>query len=108
MVPGCVDKSCLLLWKENALFIHGYQAICKASTALLLCYQSVISTYVLYPQNLTWRFGICLYSDGRYNEAEVSFVEVAERRKKVLGEEHPDRLTRMANLASTYRIKEGG
>jgi hypothetical protein len=39
--------------------------------------------------NLTWRFGMCLYSDGRYNEAEVSFMEVAERRKKVLGAEHP-------------------
>ena len=53
--------------------------------------------------NLTWRFGMCLYSDGRYNEAEVSFMEVAERRKKVLGEEHPSTLTSMANLASTYR-----
>jgi hypothetical protein len=46
---------------------------------------------------------MCLYSDGRYNEAEVSFMEVAERRKKVLGAEHPDTLTSMANLASTYR-----
>src|SRR5436305_182635 len=52
--------------------------------------------------NLTWRFGMCLYSDGRYNEAEVSFMEVAEWRKKVLGEEHPDTLTSMANLASTF------
>jgi hypothetical protein len=53
--------------------------------------------------NLTWRFGMCLYSDGRYNEAKVSFIEVAERQKKVLGAEHPDTLTSMANLASTYR-----
>jgi len=53
--------------------------------------------------NLTWRFGMCLYSDGRYNEAEVSFMEVAERRKKVPGAEHPSTLTSMARLASTYR-----
>jgi hypothetical protein len=52
---------------------------------------------------LTWRFGIYLYSDGRYNEAEVSFMEVAERRKKVLGAEHLDTLISIANLASTYR-----
>ena len=53
--------------------------------------------------NLKWRFGMCLYFDGRYNEAEASLMEVAERRKKVLGSEHPDTLTSMANLASTYR-----
>ena len=53
--------------------------------------------------NLMWRFGMCLYSDGRYNEAEISFMEVEERRKKVLGAEHPSTLTSMANLASTYR-----
>jgi Tetratricopeptide repeat len=52
--------------------------------------------------NLTWRFGMCLYRDGRYNEAEVSFMEVAEKQKKVLGEEHPSTLTSMANLASTF------
>jgi len=53
--------------------------------------------------NLKWRFGMCLYFDGRYNEAEASLMEVAERRKKVLGSEHPDTLTSMGNLASTYR-----
>jgi WD40 repeat protein len=46
---------------------------------------------------------MCLYSNGRYNKAEVSFIEVAERQKKVLGAEHPDTLTSIANLASTYR-----
>ena len=45
---------------------------------------------------------MCLYSDGQYNEAEVPFLEVAERRKKVLSTEHPDTLTSMGNLASTY------
>ena len=52
---------------------------------------------------LVRRFGLCLYSDGRYNEAEVQFVEVLKIRRKVLGAEHPDTLTSIANLASTYR-----
>jgi len=52
--------------------------------------------------NLTWRLGKCLYSDGRYSEAEVSFMEVVKRRKKVLGAEHPSTLTSINNLASTY------
>jgi tetratricopeptide (TPR) repeat protein len=55
---------------------------------------------------LVWRFGMCLYTDGRYNEAEALFIEVMERRKRVLGPEHPSTLTSIANLASTYR-KQG-
>ncbi|KAK6592352.1 kinesin light chain [Botrytis cinerea] len=52
---------------------------------------------------LSRRYGACLFSDGRYNEATVPFVEVMERDKSVFGQEHPDTLTSMANLASTYR-----
>ena len=49
---------------------------------------------------LAWKFGMCLYSDGRFNEAEELFVQVMEAWKRVLGEEHPGTLT---NLATTYR-----
>ncbi|KZL80786.1 tpr domain protein [Colletotrichum incanum] len=44
-----------------------------------------------------------IYDDeGRWEDAEELFVRVMETRKSVLGEEHPDTLTSMANLASTY------
>jgi hypothetical protein len=46
---------------------------------------------------------ITLYSDGRYKEAKELQVQVMETTKGVLGEEHPDTLTSMGNLASTYR-----
>ena len=49
------------------------------------------------------RFGLCLMSDGRYFEAEDPLTQVMETRNRVLGPEHPDTLTIMANLASTYR-----
>ncbi|KAL2822076.1 hypothetical protein BJX63DRAFT_417851 [Aspergillus granulosus] len=39
---------------------------------------------------------------GRWNEAENLEVQVMETRKTVLGAEHPDTLTSMTNLASTY------
>ena len=51
---------------------------------------------------LLWKFGMCLYSDGRYSEAETPILRVMETRRRVLGPEHPDTLTSMANLASTY------
>lgn len=44
--------------------------------------------------------------EGRWKEAEELQVQVMETRKKVLGEEHPDTLTSMHNLALTYQ-KQG-
>ena len=45
-----------------------------------------------------------VYSEqGRWKETEELEVMVIEKRKHLLGEEHPDTLTSMANLASTYR-----
>ncbi|GLA56089.1 hypothetical protein AnigIFM63604_004385 [Aspergillus niger] len=44
----------------------------------------------------------CLSSDGRWKEAEELGVQVVELRKQVLGPEHPDTLTSISNLASTY------
>ncbi|KAM3072468.1 hypothetical protein ACMFMG_009268 [Clarireedia jacksonii] len=51
---------------------------------------------------LSQRLGACLYSDGRYNEAEAPFMEVMERSKRVFGQEHPYTLTSIADLASTF------
>ena len=38
-----------------------------------------------------------------WKEAEMLEVVVMEKRKQVLGDDHPDTLKSMANLASTYR-----
>ncbi|EMD63677.1 hypothetical protein COCSADRAFT_118835, partial [Bipolaris sorokiniana ND90Pr] len=52
---------------------------------------------------LAQKCAMALYSDGRYNEAGELEVQVMETRKRrMLGDEHPDTLTSMANLASTY------
>jgi tetratricopeptide (TPR) repeat protein len=58
-----------------------------------------------YPERikLLWKYGQCLYSDGRYTEAEGPISQVIETRKRVLGEEYPDTLISMGKLASTYR-----
>ncbi|CAG8063314.1 unnamed protein product [Penicillium nalgiovense] len=43
------------------------------------------------------------YDEGHWEEAEQLEVQVMESRKTKLGEDHPDTLTSMANLAVTYR-----
>jgi len=54
-----------------------------------------------------WRMwttiGHVLWKEGRWKEAEELDVKVMEARSRVLGEEHPDTLSAMGNLASTYR-----
>jgi hypothetical protein len=52
------------------------------------------------------RYGHCLYRDGRYAESELYFLRVFTRNSELLGLEHPDTLTSMANFASTYLHKE--
>jgi hypothetical protein len=44
-----------------------------------------------------------MYRDqGRWKEAESLEMQVVEARKRVQGEEHPDTLTSVNNLALTY------
>ena len=45
----------------------------------------------------------CLYSDGRSNEAEKYINQLLETHTRMLGVEHPDTLTYMANLATIRR-----
>ncbi|KAF2633298.1 kinesin light chain 3 [Macroventuria anomochaeta] len=56
--------------------------------------------------DLARKCAMALYSDGQYNRAEKLQVEVMQTSKRVLGDEHPDTLTSIANLASTY-MKQG-
>jgi tetratricopeptide (TPR) repeat protein len=53
-----------------------------------------------------WRMwttiGHVLWKEGRWKEAEELDVKVMEARSRVVGEEHPDTLTAMVNLAATY------
>ncbi|RDW63598.1 hypothetical protein BP6252_11143 [Coleophoma cylindrospora] len=53
--------------------------------------------------DLLWKYGTCLYAEGRWNEAEAIITEVLGIERRVLEADHPDTLTSMANLASTYR-----
>jgi tetratricopeptide (TPR) repeat protein len=52
--------------------------------------------------NLASKCARALYSDGRYKEAEELHVQVMQTRKRVLGDDHPDTLISMVNLALTY------
>ena len=52
---------------------------------------------------LMWKCAMTLLSDGRYEEAKELFVQVMQTKKRVLGDKHPDTLTSIASLASTYR-----
>jgi hypothetical protein len=57
-------------------------------------------------EGLWWiwsRVGQVLWKEGRWKEAGELDVQVVEARRRVLGEEHPDTITAMANLAYTKR-----
>ncbi|KAH7230968.1 hypothetical protein BKA59DRAFT_321505 [Fusarium tricinctum] len=47
------------------------------------------------------RFGIFFVEIGRWNEAALSLREVFQKRQRILGDEHPDTIAAMNNLAIT-------
>jgi hypothetical protein len=53
--------------------------------------------------SLVRKCALTLYSEGRYKEAEELFSQAMETTKRVHGDEHPNALSSMANLAATYR-----
>ncbi|KAF2176073.1 hypothetical protein K469DRAFT_761460, partial [Zopfia rhizophila CBS 207.26] len=55
--------------------------------------------------SLLWKLGMCLYQEGRWNEAEREFVQVMKTTKRVLRPEHPDTLTSMNNLSFTWKAR---
>ncbi|KAL8815792.1 MAG: hypothetical protein Q9223_005111 [Gallowayella weberi] len=64
--------------------------------------QSSVSTITRKKKGIA-EFALAFSEAGRWKEAEELEVQVMETSQRVLGEEHPDTLTSMANLASTYR-----
>ncbi|KAK4170640.1 hypothetical protein QBC36DRAFT_150906, partial [Triangularia setosa] len=56
-----------------------------------------------YPSFIGATLGRIYYDEGRWEEAEKLNVQVMETFKTKLGDDHPDTLKSMANLASTYR-----
>lgn len=51
------------------------------------------------------RFGRCLISDGRYDEAHEPLRRALEGREKALGKDHPSILTSVNNLALVLRYQ---
>jgi tetratricopeptide (TPR) repeat protein len=54
-------------------------------------------------EDLLWRYGMCLLSDGRWKDAEKVTMQVVDIRRRMLGEEHRSTLTSMSILARIYR-----
>ncbi|KNG79981.1 kinesin light chain 1 and, partial [Aspergillus nomiae NRRL 13137] len=71
------------LWREY--LPHAFSLLAEAD------FQKEQERYI----KLIGNIGNCLYSDGRWKEAEELEVQVMELCKQVLGPEHPDTLTSM-------------
>ncbi|CAH0054750.1 unnamed protein product [Clonostachys solani] len=63
---------------------------------------SVSSQYEVERGTFLNNFGGYLQGIGRWDEAEKAYQDAAIIRRRILGEEHPDTLTTLADLASVY------
>jgi hypothetical protein len=105
---------------------------CGGNIYLTLCLSFRRRSFTTERAELQQKVGQCLFSDGRYNEAEALFFRILENNEKTRGQDHPSTLTsnsqtgvqvmetrdkkdstgtrtsrhpgqHMGNLASTYR-----
>ena len=58
---------------------------------------------VIYFDDAYDKFGVLLKEQGYSKEAEVLQIKVLDTRKRILGVEHPDTISAMAKLATTYQ-----
>ncbi|RYP55588.1 hypothetical protein DL771_012342 [Monosporascus sp. 5C6A] len=72
------------LWTVSEMYPYGEEAEAKAKASLL------------------HRMAAYLYFVGKWSDAERFSLQAGQIREKLLGEDHPDTLTSMANLALTY------
>ena len=77
----------------------------KYQSGLLQHISSCISGIKLEDINIliATNLGVVYFYQGQWKKAEALEVMVMEKRKQILGDEHPDTLSSMANLAATYR-----
>ncbi|KAF7128382.1 hypothetical protein CNMCM5793_003112 [Aspergillus hiratsukae] len=111
--------------KKNALFSHWIQRAADQMRkvfpdddytnrelwraylphALSLVYQDEFSTQWEEYMDLIENIADCLYSDGRYHEAEMLYTNLIRIKREKYGPEDPSTLTSMADLAVTYSMQ---
>lgn len=111
--------------KKNALFSHWIQRAADQMRkvfpdddyknrelwraylphALSLVYEDEFSTQWEEYMDLIENIADCLYSDGRYHEAEMLYTNLIRIKRGKYGPEDPSTLTSMADLALTYSMQ---
>ncbi|KAE8392857.1 hypothetical protein BDV23DRAFT_192368 [Aspergillus alliaceus] len=85
--------------RKNALFMLWQEYL---PHALALAYEDEFIIQREQYVDLVAKIAGCLSSDGRYHEAEVLYSDLLKIKQVKDGPEHPNTLTSMANLASTF------
>src|ERR1700678_156993 len=97
---GSIILSCAIPWRFTSQDYALRQLIFPHIKANEL-HGNKIGVIKQYYDDKCNNFGLVMMDAGDWNNAEKLFVQVMDMRKKLLGAEHPDTLTSMANLAST-------
>ena len=103
------------VWAEKALLVlsdlypygrHENRGVCNEylphAYAVLGCKLQLSADTAVARASLLHCISGLMFQQGQWRKEEVLLVEAVDLRKKELGAEHPDTLTSMAKLASTY------
>ena len=98
---GSTILSCAITWKFETQDYKLRRLIFPHIKAIKLHERQIGFTRQYYDDEWT-NFALVLRENGDFSSAEQLEVQVMDMRKKLLGAEHPDTFSSMANLASIY------
>ena len=98
---GSTILSCAIPWRFETQNYRLRRIIFPHIKANKL-YEKQIGLFEQYYDDKWDKFALVLRENGDLSNAEQLQVKVMEMRKKLLGAEHPDTITSIANIASTY------
>ena len=97
-----VTLSCSLRWDKNQPYGFHRNLVTHVRANMEYTKSEGNQKIISYMDDAYAKFGRLLSEQGYAKEAETLLIKVLEKRKKILGVEHPDTILAMADLACTY------
>jgi tetratricopeptide (TPR) repeat protein len=98
-----VTLSCSLRWDTDQPYGFHRTLVTHVRANMEYFKSEGSQNIVSYMDDACEKFGRLLWEQGFFKEAETLENKVLDTRNRILGVEHPDTTTAMANLAATYR-----
>jgi len=98
-----ITLSCSLKWDAGQPYGFWRTLVTYVKANMEYFKSELNQNLISYMDDAYVKFGRLFLEQGYSKEAEMLYIEVLDKRNKILGVEHPDTISAMAHLAATYQ-----